>query len=108
MKLRRLTGSSKRPHRVFGKVMRYGADYALLHILSAEADTNMIARSSLETAEEIRGAIRELLQETPFPDRNTLEALDLRFRELNLSPGGSADLLAICYLLHFMKTETLV
>lgn len=81
---------------------------ALLHILSAEADTNMIARSSLETAEEIRGAIRELLQETPFPDRNTLEALDLRFRELNLSPGGSADLLAICYLLHFMKTETLV
>ena len=81
---------------------------ALLHILSAEADTNMIARSSLETAEEIRGAIRELLQETPFPDRETLEALDLRFRELNLSPGGSADLLAICYLLHFMKTETLV
>ena len=81
---------------------------ALLHILSAEADTNMIARSSLETAEEIRGAIRELLQETPFPDRETLEALDLRFRELNLSPGGNADLLAICYLLHFMKTETLV
>ena len=37
-----------------------------------------------------------------------MEALDLRFRELNLSPGGSADLLAICYLLHFMKTETLV
>lgn len=48
---------------------------------------------------------------TPKPglvDRETLEALDLRFRELNLSPGGSADLLAICYLLHFMKTETLV
>ena len=37
-----------------------------------------------------------------------MEALALRFRELNLSPGGSADLLAICYLLHFMKTETLV
>ena len=59
-------------------------------------------------AEEIRGAIRELLQETPFPDRETLEALDLRFRELNLSPGGSADLLAICYLLHFMQTGNLL
>ena len=79
---------------------------ALLHILAAEADTNMIARSSLETAEEARRTIRTLLEKTPYPDRETLQSLDFRYIGQNLSPGGSADLLAICYLLHFIKTET--
>lgn len=33
------------------------------------------------------------------------EQLDLEFIEKNLSPGGSADLLAVCYLLYFLETE---
>ena len=79
---------------------------ALLHILAAEADTNMIARSSLETAEEARRTLQTLLEKTPYPDRETLKSLDFRYIGQNLSPGGSADLLAICYFLHFIKTET--
>ena len=37
-------------------------------------------------------------------DRQEL-ALDDRFIAEHLSPGGSADLLALTYLLHFFKTE---
>ena len=45
------------------------------------------------------------MAETPYPDRNALAALDDRFIAENLSPGGSADLLALTYLLHFITTE---
>ena len=42
------------------------------------------------------------LAEIPYPDRQRLERLDREFISLNLSPGGSADLPAICYLLYFL------
>ena len=46
-----------------------------------------------------------LLGQTPYPDEDTLVELDDQFITENLSPGGSADLLALTYLLHFFKTE---
>ena len=49
--------------------------------------------------------LKALLAETPYPDRDALAALDDRFIAENLSPGGSADLLALTYLLHFITTE---
>lgn len=77
----------------------------LLAILVNSIDTNIIARSSrkrqLQLAEELRGH----LEQTPYPDAAALAALDERFIAENLSPGGSADLLALTYLLHFFKTE---
>ena len=51
--------------------------------------------------------LKALLARTPYPDEASLCALDDRFIAANLSPGGSADLLALCYLLHFFKTEVL-
>ena len=38
--------------------------------------------------------------------KETLEALDEVFIERNLSPGGTADLLAMVYMLHFLKEES--
>ena len=49
--------------------------------------------------------LKELLARTPYPDEAALTGLDDRFMAENLSPGGSADLLALTYLLHFFKTE---
>ena len=46
-----------------------------------------------------------LLAGTPCPDEAALAALDDRFIAEHLSPGGSADLLALTYLLYFFKTE---
>ncbi len=78
---------------------------ALLAIMTAATDTNLITRSSVATQQQITAALKALLQKTPYPDRTSLEKLDRAFIENNLSPGGSADLLAICYFLHFLESE---
>lgn len=76
---------------------------ALLAIMAASVDTNMIARGGREAQQNTALGAAMLLQKEPYPSRQTLEHLDSEFIRQNLSPGGSADLLAICYLLHFLK-----
>lgn len=78
---------------------------ALLALITAAVDTNLIARSSLTTQQETVSQLKELLLHDPYPDLPTLRHLDSRFIEKNLSPGGSADLLAVCYLLYFLENE---
>ena len=78
---------------------------ALLEILVHSTDTNMIARSSRERQLAWVARVKELLAQTPYPDEEALVELDDQFIAENLSPGGSADLLALTYLLHFFKTE---
>ena len=60
----------------------------------------------------IDSTCEDKLYQTPkfagaFRYNAALRALDDRFIAANLSPGGSADLLALCYLLHFFKTEVM-
>ena len=75
---------------------------ALLHILAATDDTNLIRRSNRQTQLDVKGKIQALLKKDPFPSMDAIRELDQRFIENNLSPGGSADLLALCYLLLFL------
>lgn len=78
---------------------------ALLAILAHSTDTNIIARSSRERQLALVDELTALLAKTPYPDEAALAALDDRFIAEHLSPGGSADLLALTYLLYFFKTE---
>lgn len=78
---------------------------ALLAILAHSTDTNIIARSSRERQLTLVDELTALLAKTPYPDEATLTALDDRFIAEHLSPGGSADLLALTYFLYFFKTE---
>ena len=78
---------------------------ALLVILANSTDTNIIARSSRERQLALTEELKALLAQTPYPDKDALAALDDRFIAENLSPGGSADLLALTWLLHFVTTE---
>lgn len=79
---------------------------ALLALMTSATDTNLIARSDVATQQKTAASIKKLLDKNPYPDRQTLEQLDLDFIEKNLSPGGSADLLAICYFLYFLENES--
>ncbi len=78
---------------------------ALLAMLCADDDTNMISRGGREEQLRTTEKISKLLEENPYPNNETLVKLDDEFIGKNLSPGGSADLLALSWLLHFFKTE---
>lgn len=76
---------------------------ALLHMLTATEDTALINRSDCETLKTVQDQVAALLEEDPFPAREKIEALDKEFTAENLSPGGTADLLAVCYFLGFLS-----
>ena len=78
---------------------------ALLAIMSRTTDTNMITRGGFETEREKSTELQTLLASDPYPDAETIRALDRAYTAENLSPGGSADLLALCWLLHFLREE---
>ena len=75
---------------------------ALLHLIAATDDTNLIHRSDRQTQLNIRQKVAEFLRDTPFPDIAVIEEMDRVFIEKNLSAGGSADLLALSYFLLFL------
>jgi len=74
----------------------------LLALLTDTVDTNLIHRSDLQQQRTITAQIAELLDKDTYPAKEVLEELDRQFVEKNLSPGGSADLLALTYFLHFL------
>ena len=76
---------------------------ALLALLTATDDTNLIHRCSLEEQKMLRRQIAERLSQDPYPNREVLKQLDDVFILKNLSPGGSADLLALTYFLYFIS-----
>lgn len=78
---------------------------ALLAIICADTDTNLIARGGRQMQLDVTEQIGILLKDQPSPSYETILQFDREFIDKNLSPGGSADLLGLCYLLHFLKTE---
>ncbi len=94
-----------------GLALGYGINRAgcgaLLAILAHSTDTNIIARSSRERQLALADALQKDLADTPYPDEAALTEMDDRFIAENLSPGGSADLLALTYLLHFFRSEVI-
>jgi len=74
----------------------------LLHLLCAIDDTNLIKRGGRQTQLALQTQIATLLKDDPFPDTDTIFRLDTDLIQRNLSPGGSADLLAITYFLFFL------
>lgn len=77
----------------------------LLHLIAATDDTNLIHRSNRQTQLEIKERFATMLREEPFPTMETILELDKEFIQRNLSPGGSADLLAATYFLYFLKQQ---
>ncbi|MCI1952643.1 MAG: triphosphoribosyl-dephospho-CoA synthase CitG [Clostridiales bacterium] len=80
----------------------------LFTILANSEDTNVISRSSYEKMAEIQHTLKEELA-NDLEHRDYLhfaQKLDQEFIAQNISPGGSADILALSYFLHFLKQDS--
>lgn len=88
-----------------GKSINEAGCAALLAMLANTVDTNMIHRGGYELAKETAEEISAFLEKEPFPSKETIETLNEEFVQKNLSPGGTADLLTMVYMLHFLKEE---
>ena len=66
-----------------------------------ELSNNQNVKILLEFGEEIK----EILERNPYPEEDMLEILDRAFISKNLSPGGSAGLVAFTYFLYFLKEQ---
>ena len=69
----------------------------LLHLMANIFDTNLYKRGGEAGATYVRDYARALLASPLAPER--LYRMDADLTERNLSPGGSADLLALTYFL---------
>ena len=71
----------------------------LLHLIANVEDTNMLSRGGLEGASAGAAWANGLTRDGRIPSIEEIAALDTRFIQRNLSPGGCADLLAAVYFL---------
>lgn len=74
----------------------------LYRITACIDDTSLIARGGPEKADAVKKQAQSMMKDKEVTD-SYLEDLDRTFIRQNLSPGGAADLLAVCFFLHFIK-----
>jgi holo-ACP synthase/triphosphoribosyl-dephospho-CoA synthase len=77
---------------------------ALLAIMLNAKDTNLAARGGMEAMHWAEHYAWELFKKESRTRADFAE-MDRAFQERNLSPGGCADLLAVCWFVHFLKQE---
>ena len=70
----------------------------LLHIMSVNDDTNVIARHGLSVCDEVKKRSGDIIANHKGID--DVRALDDEFIKRNISPSGSADLLAVTYFMY--------
>ncbi len=78
---------------------------ALLYLIANIKDTNLYHRGGVTESVKAMEHTRSLLEKTPYPKKEQIEALDNAFIEKNLSPGGCADLLAVTYFLYSLDSQ---
>ena len=76
---------------------------AFLSMLSQNEDTNLIRRGGYALQKRLANDLSYSLKKDGFPDMESIRRMDQSFIEQNLSPGGTADLLAMVFMLHFLK-----
>lgn len=78
--------------------------YTLLRIIHATEDSNLVHRGGMEGMDFAKREARKLTEGGPAAMNLTaVRETDRKFIEKNLSPGGSADLLALTLFLSFLK-----
>jgi triphosphoribosyl-dephospho-CoA synthase len=78
----------------------------LLKLMAESEDTNIIIRGGIENLNYVKSISKEFLTEGGIKRPNAkkkLECMNAEFIERNISPGGSADLLAVTIFLGMME-----
>ena len=76
----------------------------LLHYIAYTEDTNLIIRSDYQLACKIQKDLQKFLSHATYEEQlSILPKLDDFFVSQNISPGGSADMLALTYFLYFIQ-----
>jgi holo-ACP synthase/triphosphoribosyl-dephospho-CoA synthase len=77
----------------------------LLNLIANVKDTNVISRSDILTQAKVQKDIKSFINQNKLENISTnyIEKLDKQFINMNISPGGCADLLAITYMLYFIE-----
>lgn len=76
----------------------------LLHYIACTEDTNLIIRSDYQLACKIQKDLQQFLAHATYEEQlSILPKLDAFFASRNISPGGSADMLALTYFLYFIQ-----
>lgn len=81
-----------------GHNMNDAMAYTLLHIMAINFDTNIISRHNMQTLGQVFAAVRDVIARGP--KLSDIRQLDREFIAHNISPSGSADLLAVTYFLY--------
>ncbi|MFU8787335.1 MAG: triphosphoribosyl-dephospho-CoA synthase, partial [Candidatus Izemoplasmataceae bacterium] len=75
----------------------------LCAIMAHLEDTTIIKRHNYSVLKEVKNDMRDLLKEEPF-NFEYFEALSKQYKEKGISPGGSADLLALTFFIESIET----
>lgn len=78
----------------------------LLHLMTVVEDVNILGRHGIEELEYVRTVARETLDLGGIfteKGRERILKLDEEFIQRNISPGGSADLLAVTLMFYFLE-----
>jgi len=82
-----------------GNPLQEACLHTLLSLMAQVQDTNIIRRAGMETQQWVMDQAQTLLQNGYT--RADLQRLNEAFVQKNISPGGSADLLAVAVFLYF-------
>ena len=88
-----------------GRTLEEAGCHALLAMMANAEDTALLNRGGMEGWQWAKKRAAQILQDGVTAE--ALRTLDREMIERNLSPGGSADLLAVCYFLYFLQEEAL-
>lgn len=78
----------------------------LLNLMAESQDTNVIIRGGIESSKYVKSISGEFIKSGGMRQSNAvvkLQNMNLEFIKRNISPGGSADLLAVTIFLGFME-----
>ncbi|AKL96876.1 2-(5''-triphosphoribosyl)-3'-dephosphocoenzyme-A synthase CitG [Clostridium aceticum] len=89
-----------------GKNMNDTLVQVLLHLMTVTEDSNILGRHDWETLEYVKTSAREVLDRGGMfteEGKQRIIKMDREFIDRNISPGGSADLLAVTMMFGALK-----